>query len=70
MARGNQRDKAREANQKKLASMKKGNNMSGSEMQRAKESAAEIMRAKQAAGKPASSRIVLSNWLLHVYLLA
>ncbi|KAG5982110.1 hypothetical protein E4U55_002288 [Claviceps digitariae] len=51
MARGNQRDKAREANQKKMASMKKGNNMSGSEMQRAKESAAEIMRAKQAAAE-------------------
>ncbi|KAG5944801.1 hypothetical protein E4U53_006822 [Claviceps sorghi] len=56
MARGNQRDKAREANQKKMASMlrdvqKKGNSMSGSEMQRAKESAAEIMRAKQAAAE-------------------
>ncbi|KGQ12501.1 hypothetical protein BBAD15_g1738 [Beauveria bassiana D1-5] len=64
MARGNQRDKAREANQKKLAaqryrnsnarvlppSQKKGNSMSGTEMQRAKESAADIMRAKQAAG--------------------
>ncbi|TQW10342.1 4F5 protein family domain-containing protein [Cordyceps javanica] len=55
MARGNQRDKAREANQKKLAAQvrrppKKGNSMSGTEMQRAKESAAEIMRAKQAAG--------------------
>ncbi|OAA44276.1 4F5 domain protein [Metarhizium rileyi] len=51
MARGNQRDKAREANQKKLAAQKKGNNMSGTEMQRAKESAAEIMRQKQAAAE-------------------
>ncbi|KFA50579.1 hypothetical protein S40293_10676 [Stachybotrys chartarum IBT 40293] len=95
MARGNQRDKAREAAQKKQAAMvrstlipptltinsgytphhprckqagpavghvmanfldalpvaqKKGNTMSGSEMQRAKETAAEIMRQKQAAG--------------------
>ncbi|OAQ99108.1 hypothetical protein LLEC1_03955 [Akanthomyces lecanii] len=51
MARGNQRDKAREANQKKLAAQKKGSSMSGTEMQRAKESAAEIMRAKQAAAE-------------------
>ncbi|KAM4066875.1 small EDRK-rich factor 1/2-like, N-terminal domain-containing protein [Hirsutella rhossiliensis] len=51
MARGNQRDKAREANLKKLAAQKKGNNMSGTEMQRAKEGAAEIMRQKQAAAE-------------------
>ncbi|PNY27846.1 Four F5 protein [Tolypocladium capitatum] len=51
MARGNQRDKAREATQKKLASQKKGSNMSGNEMQRAKESAAEIMRQKQLAAE-------------------
>ncbi|KAF7537265.1 hypothetical protein G7Z17_g12887 [Cylindrodendrum hubeiense] len=51
MARGNQRDKAREAAQKKLAGQKKGNSMSGTEMQRAKESAAEIMRKKQAAAE-------------------
>ncbi|POR32921.1 Four F5 protein [Tolypocladium paradoxum] len=51
MARGNQRDKAREANQKKLAAQKKGNSMSGNEMQRAKESAAEIMRQKQLAAE-------------------
>lgn len=70
MARGNQRDKAREANLKKQAAQvsqgvewtwipstvaltsgqKKGNTMSGTEMQRAKESAADIMRQKQAAG--------------------
>ncbi|KDN63875.1 hypothetical protein CSUB01_08361, partial [Colletotrichum sublineola] len=49
MTRGNQRDKAREAAQKKAASVKKANNMSGTEMQRAKETAAEIMRQKQAA---------------------
>ncbi|TQS31483.1 hypothetical protein Golomagni_08232 [Golovinomyces magnicellulatus] len=72
MARGNQRDKAREANQKKAAAQvrlpvvvdqcslstvtltfakKKGNTMSGTEMQRAKESAADIMRQKQAAAE-------------------
>lgn len=49
MARGNQRDKAREANQKKLAGMKGKNAQSGTEMARAKESAAEIMRKKQLA---------------------
>ncbi|KAK1596060.1 uncharacterized protein LY79DRAFT_667553 [Colletotrichum navitas] len=49
MTRGNQRDKAREAAQKKAAAQKKGNTMSGTEMQRAKETAAEIMRQKQAA---------------------
>lgn len=75
MARGNQRDKAREKTQAKLASQvcpylcilpdntdqnadtgkknkqKSGNTMSGSEQQRAKEAAAEIMRKKQAAGE-------------------
>lgn len=72
MARGNQRDKAREANQKKMAEQvyfpnsaastlpkcadrsfylqKKGNSMSGSEMQREKEKVAAKMREKQAAG--------------------
>ncbi|KAI6781521.1 4F5 domain protein [Emericellopsis cladophorae] len=50
MARGNQREKSREANLKKQAAQKKGNNLSGTEMQRSKEAAAEIMRQKQAAG--------------------
>ncbi|KAK1754571.1 hypothetical protein QBC47DRAFT_402985 [Echria macrotheca] len=49
MARGNQRDKAREANLKKQAAMKKANNKSGTEMAREKEAAAEKMRQKQAA---------------------
>jgi len=49
MARGNQRDKAREANQKKLQGQKAGNSMTGTELQRAKEKAAEVMRQKQAA---------------------
>ncbi|KAK0639316.1 hypothetical protein B0T16DRAFT_338601 [Cercophora newfieldiana] len=51
MARGNQRDKAREANLKKQAGMKKANNKSGSEMARDKELVAQKMREKQAAGK-------------------
>ncbi|KAL0940887.1 4f5 domain protein [Colletotrichum truncatum] len=51
MARGNQRDKAREANLKKAAGQKSKNTMSGTEFQRAKESAAEIMRQKQAASE-------------------
>ncbi|ELR09048.1 hypothetical protein VC83_03990 [Pseudogymnoascus destructans] len=49
MARGNQRDKAREANQKKLAGQKSENKMSGSEMARTKEAVAAKMREKQAA---------------------
>ncbi|KAI1340111.1 hypothetical protein F5Y15DRAFT_64383 [Xylariaceae sp. FL0016] len=49
MARGNQRDKAREKNLKAQASQKSKTNMSGTEMQRAKEDAAEKMRQKQAA---------------------
>ncbi|PMD27282.1 hypothetical protein NA56DRAFT_641002 [Hyaloscypha hepaticicola] len=55
MARGNQRDKAREANQKKLADQKKANNKSGSEMQRDKEMVAQKMREKQAAEVEATS---------------
>jgi len=51
MTRGNQRDKAREANLKKQAQMKKGNNVSGSEMQKEKERVAAVMREKQAAAE-------------------
>lgn len=49
MARGNQRDKAREANQKKMAAQKSGTQMSGTEMQREREKVAEKMRQKQLA---------------------
>lgn len=49
MARGNQRDKAREATQKKMAAMKSGTQMSGTEMQREREKVAEKMRQKQLA---------------------
>ncbi|KAL2167066.1 hypothetical protein VTG60DRAFT_1825 [Thermothelomyces hinnuleus] len=49
MSRGNQREKAREANLKKQAAMKKGHGMSGSELAKAKEIAAQRMREKQAA---------------------
>ncbi|KAK4549712.1 hypothetical protein LTR36_005013 [Oleoguttula mirabilis] len=49
MARGNQRDKAREKNQQKLAATKKGNGMSGSEQMREKDKVAAIMLAKQKA---------------------
>ncbi|RMY39107.1 hypothetical protein D0866_02148 [Hortaea werneckii] len=51
MARGNQRDKAREKNQKAAASVKSKNNMSGTEFQREKEKVAAIMLAKQKAGE-------------------
>ncbi|KAF3014515.1 hypothetical protein E8E14_011949 [Neopestalotiopsis sp. 37M] len=49
MARGNQRDKAREKNLKAQAGVKSKNAKSGSEMARDKESVAEIMKQKQAA---------------------
>ncbi|EAA27668.1 hypothetical protein GE21DRAFT_3312 [Neurospora crassa] len=49
MSRGNQREKAREANLKKQAAQKKVNTKSGTEMQRDKEAVAALMRAKQAA---------------------
>ncbi|KAL1861622.1 hypothetical protein Daus18300_008738 [Diaporthe australafricana] len=49
MARGNQRDKAREANQKKLAGQKTKNSKTGSEMQRDKDQVAAMMREKQKA---------------------
>ncbi|KAL8366123.1 hypothetical protein RB595_004749 [Gaeumannomyces hyphopodioides] len=49
MARGNQRDKAREKNLKEQAKKKSGNGKSGSEMARDKEKVAEMMRLKQVA---------------------
>ncbi|KAF2759612.1 hypothetical protein EJ05DRAFT_498825 [Pseudovirgaria hyperparasitica] len=49
MARGNQRDKAREKNLKEQQGKKSANTMSGTQQQKAKEDAAEIMRKKQAA---------------------
>lgn len=51
MARGNQREKAREKNLKTQAAQKSKNSKSGYEMQRDKEAAAQKMREKQAAGK-------------------
>ncbi|GAW25379.1 putative 4F5 family protein [Rosellinia necatrix] len=49
MARGNQRDKAREKNLKNQASVKTKNNKTGSEMARDKEALAALMRQKQEA---------------------
>ncbi|KAK5138289.1 hypothetical protein LTR08_003350 [Meristemomyces frigidus] len=49
MARGNQRDNAREKNAAKLAATKSGNKMTGGEMQREKDKVAAIMLAKQKA---------------------
>ncbi|KAH7058594.1 hypothetical protein B0J12DRAFT_367880 [Macrophomina phaseolina] len=49
MARGNQREKAREKNLKAQQSQKHKTTMSGTEFQRTKEDQAAIMRAKQAA---------------------
>ncbi|CAF9908846.1 MAG: hypothetical protein GOMPHAMPRED_006334 [Gomphillus americanus] len=47
MARGNQRDKAREKNLKSQSQEKKKNAMSGTEQQREKERVAAIMKEKQ-----------------------
>ncbi|KAI2787631.1 hypothetical protein POX_f08004 [Penicillium oxalicum] len=52
MTRGNQRDHDRAKAQKKAASAKSKNTMSGTEFQRAKEDAAAIMREKQRKGMP------------------
>ncbi|KAI1754718.1 putative serf family protein [Xylaria castorea] len=49
MARGNQRDKAREKNLKAASSQKSKNGKTGSEMQRDKEALAILMRQKQEA---------------------
>ncbi|KAL2355675.1 hypothetical protein BJ546DRAFT_639888 [Cryomyces antarcticus] len=51
MARGNQRDKAREKNQKEMAGKKAKNTLSGTEFAKEKENVASIMRAKQAAAE-------------------
>ncbi|KAF1940806.1 hypothetical protein EJ02DRAFT_455730 [Clathrospora elynae] len=51
MARGNQRDKAREKNLKATAGQKGKNNQSGTEFARTKDDQAAIMRAKQAAAE-------------------
>ncbi|KAI1325895.1 hypothetical protein F5Y16DRAFT_400921 [Xylariaceae sp. FL0255] len=55
MARGNQRDKAREKNLKQQASMKSKNTKSGTEMAKDKEALAALMRQKQEAGESISS---------------
>ncbi|EED23711.1 conserved hypothetical protein [Talaromyces stipitatus ATCC 10500] len=47
MTRGNQRENARKKNLEKQAKAKSKNTMSGTEYQREKEKAAEIMREKQ-----------------------
>jgi len=51
MARGNQREKAREKNLKEQGGKGKKTALSGSEFAKAKEDAAAIMRAKQAAAE-------------------
>ncbi|MCJ1444869.1 MAG: hypothetical protein MMC23_005372 [Stictis urceolatum] len=55
MARGNQRDKAREKNLKEQAGQKKKNTQTGTEFQRSKEAAAAIMREKQAKADAAKT---------------
>lgn len=51
MARGNQRDKAREANKKKMDAEKHKNTKSGYEQQKDKLNTAAIMLAKQQAAE-------------------
>jgi hypothetical protein len=68
MARGNQRDKAREKNLAKQAGEKSKNTMSGSEMMRNKDDVAAIMRAKQEKGESKTSNpSVLPNCSLMLY---
>ncbi|KAH7125363.1 hypothetical protein B0J11DRAFT_528245 [Dendryphion nanum] len=55
MARGNQRDKAREKNLKAAAGTKKKNAQTGTEFAKTKEDQAAIMRAKQAAAEAKKS---------------
>ncbi|KAI9715973.1 MAG: hypothetical protein M1812_005607 [Candelaria pacifica] len=50
MARGNQRDKAREKNLKDQSGQKKKNTQSGTEFAKTKEQQAAIMRQKQDEG--------------------
>ncbi|CAI7644101.1 unnamed protein product [Penicillium bialowiezense] len=47
MARGNQRDKAREKNLKKAGNVKNKNTQTGSQFAKSQEDAAAIMRDKQ-----------------------
>jgi len=47
MARGNQREKAREKSQKEASGVRKKNTQSGTEFARTKEAQAAIMRQKQ-----------------------
>ncbi|KAG4254363.1 hypothetical protein FPRO03_06703 [Fusarium proliferatum] len=49
MARGNERDLARARREKEKNKRKSGTNKSGTQMQQDNETAAEIMRRKQAA---------------------
>jgi len=53
MTRGNQREKAREKNQKKQAAQAKGTKESGVKLEERKHRDAEIMRAKQQAKQEA-----------------
>ena len=51
MARGNQRENAREAAQRKLGNVKNKNTKTGSQQAADKENVAAIMQAKQAAAE-------------------
>ncbi|EME83967.1 uncharacterized protein MYCFIDRAFT_134278 [Pseudocercospora fijiensis CIRAD86] len=64
MARGNQRDKAREKNLAKQAQEKSKTTASGTQQQRDKETAAEIMRRKQAEGM--SDRFIIEERALRL----
>ncbi|KAJ5176394.1 uncharacterized protein N7482_002271 [Penicillium canariense] len=55
MTRGNQRDTDRAKAQKKAASAKSKNSLSGTQFQKAKEDAAAIMREKQRKGTSSPS---------------
>ena len=63
MARGNQRDKAREKNLKNQSQQKNKNTQTGTEFARTKEDQAAIMRRKQAEGTLVSFVITGAFWL-------
>lgn len=61
MTRGNQREKAREKNQKAAGAAAKKSTMSGAEQAAAKDRAAAIMREKQAKGEYIKSILIFTN---------
>ncbi|KAJ5323069.1 hypothetical protein N7452_011358 [Penicillium brevicompactum] len=62
MARGNQRDKAREKNLKKQGNVKNKNTQTGTQFAKSQEDAAAIMREKQKKGASLSDTLTRSHY--------